>query len=81
MQTKGWIALFQEWLNDNQFRLKHENVRVEFLGITPYVPSSIHVNFSRNGMKAPFNFGKPEKANFTFWIGKPLTVMLMSALW
>ena len=56
MQT-GWIAAFREWLKNNQARLEHENIRVEIVGVTPYVPSSIHVNL----------FGERREATVQFW--------------
>jgi hypothetical protein len=45
MQTHDWITLFQKWLADSKTRLEDENIRFDVLGITPYVPSSIHVDF------------------------------------
>ena len=44
MHPKSWIILFQQWLEDNQGRLAHDQIRVEVLGITSYTPSSIHVD-------------------------------------
>ncbi len=41
----SWITSLQEWLLDNQNRLKQEEIRADVVGITSYTPSSIHVDF------------------------------------
>jgi|GEM_PF-5644768 len=66
MQTKGWIALFQEWLKDNQMRLTHDTIRVEILGITPYVPSSIHVDLFAARHEATVQLWEDGQSDFHF---------------
>lgn len=66
MQTKGWIAPFQEWLKDNQAHFVREKVRIEVLGITPYVPSSIHVNFFSERYEATVQLWEDGQSEFYF---------------
>lgn len=64
MQEKRWITSFQQWLKDNTARLEHENIRVEMLGITPYVPSSIHVDFFAGRHEATVQIWEDGQSDF-----------------
>ena len=65
MQT-SWITSFQEWLLDNQNRLKQEEIRVEVVGITPYVPSSIHVDFYSERFQGTAELWEDGQSEFYF---------------
>ena len=66
MQTEGWIALFQGWLKSNQTRFTHDHIRVEVLGITPYVPSSVHVNLFAERHEATVQLWETGESEFFF---------------
>ena len=66
MQSKDWIALFQDWLRENQSRFAHENIRVEASAITPYSPSSIHVDFFAERHEATVQLWEDGQSDFHF---------------
>lgn len=66
MQNINWIAFFQKWLTDNQPRFKQENIRVEVLGTTPFVPSSIHVDFFAERHEATVQLWEKGMSDFHF---------------
>ena len=62
----GWIAALQEWLKDNQARLGQEHTRIEIVGTTSHVPSSIHVDFFAERHEATVQLWEDGQCDFHF---------------